>query len=820
LHVLESFLSDLKQSLRVFRRNPGFAIAALATLALGLGTNIAVFSLVNAVLLRPVSAPDPDNVVVFMATNQGGTGAIASEIKFNLWREQTSVFEDVSGYRTGWFNLTDVDRPEQVDAAFVTGDYFRLFGISISRGRGFAAEEERPDGAKVVILSDGFWKRVFGGDPGIVGKVISLSGDPYQVVGIMAAGTQTEAATLPEVWLPFAIDPASNNQVHYFRAMGRLKPGVTLAMANAQLQVATQEFRRKYPHALSTSRRDLFSAQRLRDVLVGDVSRTLWTLAAAVSLVLLIACANVANLLLVKASAIRHEIAIRVAVGALRGRIVRQLLTESGLLALAGGMLGLGLGLAGIHAILALDAAKLPRIGLGGSNLTLDWRVLVFTALATLITLVLFGLLPALQASRADLDAVLKESGNRSGTGLRPYRARSVLVGGEICFAFLSLIGAALLIRTLVAVRSVNPGFDPHHVVATMVTLDPHFAKASNGEDVEQNVLRRVNALAGVEYVASSGLLPLEGNFNSLTIIIVGRPLIGLSHGNARWMTVSPAYFDALKIPLVRGRVFTDGDRSQTPPVAVINRAMARQFWPDGDPLKDRLVIGKGLGMDFGEPERQIVGIVADVHEDSLEEDPLPAVFVPSAQRAHTGPSSDWKMWVVVRAREESRLLNTKIEGELRQATGGLPVPPLRSMEQIVARSTAPQRFNVILMTIFGGCSLLLAAIGIYGVIAQSVQQRVREIGIRMALGAQPEDVRNMVVFQGMRLVSFGAGIGILASLGLTRLIDNFLFGVKAWDPFAFVAVPVVLTIVALAAVWTPARRASRIDPAVALRSY
>ncbi len=502
---MESLLTDLKHSLRVFWRSPGFTLAAIASLALGIATNTAVFSVIDAVLLRPVSAPEPDRVVVFLATNRSGVGSIASEIKFNLWREQTGIFEDVSAYSTGWFNLTGVDQPRQVDAAFVTQDYFRLFGISLSRGRAFTADEERPNSGKVVILSDALWERMFGGDPGLVGRTISLSGGSYTVIGILAAGTETETPTPPEVWLPFPIDANSNNQVHYFRAMGRLKAGVTLSAANAKLQLTTQEFRRRFPNALSTSRGDVFSVEPLRDVLVKDVRPTLFVLGGAVSFVLLIACANVANLIFAKAGSRRHELAVRSSVGAARGRLIRQLLTESILLAIAGAVLGLGLGVAGIRALLALDATSLPRIGLHGANVTPDWRVLLFTALITLMTALLFGLVPALQSSRVDLSTSLKESTGRSSTGLRRNKIRSVLVIGEISIALVSVIGAALLIRTLIALRSVNPGFDQRNVVTTMVTLDPRIAKTSGTDEISQDIFRRLDALPEVEHSASFG---------------------------------------------------------------------------------------------------------------------------------------------------------------------------------------------------------------------------------------------------------------------------------------------------------------------------
>ena len=818
---MESFLSDLKYSLRVFRQSPGFTITAVAALALGVGTNTAVFSVVNAVLLKPVPAPGANRVVAFLATNRSGVSQFASEIKFNLWRQQTNVFQDVSGYSTGWFNLTGIDQPMRVDAGFVTADYFGLFGLSMSLGRGFTAEEEQPNGDQVVVLSDAFWKRVFGGDPQVIGRIISLSGKSYKVVGIMAAGSQTETPTPPNVWVPFPIEPNSTKQVHYFRAMGRLRPGVTLDMANAQLQLTTQEFRRKYPNALSTSRGDVFTVEPLRDVLVKDVRLTLLTLSGAVSFVLLIACANVANLLLAKAGARRHEIAVRVAVGAGRARIVRQLLTESGFLALGGAVVGLVLGFAGIHEILAFSPANVPRIGLDGAKVTLDWRILLFTTAVTVVTGLLFGLIPAFQASRPDLQAGLKENGGRSGTGLRQNKARSLLVVSQISLALLLVMGAALLIRTLIALRSVNPGFDPHNVVTSLVTLDPQFTKTSGVDQISQNVLRRLDALPGVEQAAFTGLLPLEGNFNSLPITIVGRPVnADPSQGNSRWMTVSPAYFEVQRIPLIRGRFFVDSDRRDAPPVAIINQSMARQFWPGADPLGDRIVIAKGLGQDFGEPVRQVIGIVGDVREDSLNQDPLPAVFVPSEQRTYASaanPSGATAMWVVIRTRVQSASLDSAIERELRQATG-LSVTHVRSMESIVTRSTASQKFNMILMSIFGGCSLLLAAIGIYGLLAHSVQQRSREMGIRMALGAQPSDVRKMVVTQGMGLVLVGAAIGIVAAFGLTRFIKSFLFGVQPFDPLIFLTVPILLIGVALLAVWAPALRASRVDPADALR--
>ena len=820
---MESFLQDLNHSLRLFRQSPGFTVTALAALALGIGTNTAIFSVVNTVLLKPVPAPDPDRVVMFTTTNSGGSGPIASEIKFNLWREQTGVFEDVSAYRHGSLTLTGVEQPQQVGAIFVTKDYFRLCGLPIVQGRGFTEEEEQPVGTQlfenghVVVLSNAFWKRAFGGDPKIIGQVISLSGDPYQVVGIMAAGAQTEVAEPPDVWVPFRIDPNSEKQVHYFQAVGRLKPGVTLEMANARLQLATQEFRRRYPNALSTSRGDILSVQPMRDVLVKDVRGSLLILAGAISLVLLIACANVANLLLVRAAGRRREIAIRTALGALRGRIIRQLLTESVLLSMVGAVLGLGLGIAGIHALLVLNPVNIPRIGVNGSRVAMDWRVFGFTMLAGLITGLVFGLIPALQGSRTDLNSSLKESGGgRTSGGFRQNRTRSLLVISEVSLALVLLMSAALLIRTLMALRSVNPGFEAHNVVTTRTTLDPRFAKVTGVNEILQDAFGRLSGLSGVESVGLTGLLPLDGPFSSLPIIVVGRPLNGPSHGNSSYGQVSAGYFEAIKIPLLRGRFFTNADRLGSPEVAIINQAMARQFWPDGDPLNSQILIAKGLGPRLEEPVRQIVGIVGDVHDDALNRDTEPAVFVPVAQRPDARTAGNSVAWVI-RVRAETPSLNSAIQNELHQATG-MPVPPLRPMEEVIAKSTARQDFNMLLMIIFGGAALLLAAIGIYGLMAHSVQQRTQEMGVRMALGAEPGDVRNMVVFQGMRLALAGVVIGVAAALGLTRFLASFLFGVKALDPLVFIATPILLGGVALVAVWLPARRASRVDPVNALR--
>jgi predicted permease len=813
---MELFLKDLKHALRAFINTPGFTITAIAAITLGIGANTAIFSVVNAVLLRPIRAPEPNRVVSFLSTSKEGSSPLASEIKFNLWRAQSDVFQDVAGYYPGFVNLTGVEKPRRASAAYVTKDYFHLFGLPLGRGRLFSGQEEESNKGSVVILSHPFWQRAFGGRPEIVGKTISLNGSRYQVIGIMATASQPELNDPPDVWFPFPIDSNSTFQAHYFRAVGRLKPGVTLQAANARLQFTTQEFRRRFPHSISTRRGDAFSVEPLQDVLAKDVRPSLLILASAVSLVLLIACANVASLLLVRATARRREVAVRLAVGASKTRIVRQLLTESTLLSAVGGVFGLGLGILGIRLLLASNPSNIPRLGIEGQNVTLDWRVLAFAVAVSLITGLVFGLAPALQSSSTTLNASLKESAGRTGTGFRHQRMRSLLVVSEMSLALLLLIGAGLLIRTLIALRSVHPGFDPRHVVTTETTLDPETARMPGAQQITQKVFREIGALPGVESAAYTRLLPLGGGFDSIPVIVVGRPLTGPSHGESRWMIVSPGYFDVLRIPLARGRSFTRADDLGAPGVAIVNQTMARQFWRGRDPVGERIVIGQGLGPNFSEPARQIVGVVADVHDNALGEAPQPAVFVPGAQLPDKRTNGRAVTWLI-RTRDDSAALNAAILSLLQRATGE-PVPPLRPMEEIVRQSTARQDFNMLLMNIFAGSALLLAMLGIYGLMAYTVEQRTQEMGVRMALGARATDLQLMVVRQGMRLAIGGIVIGTACAFGLTRYLEGFLFGVKAIDPIVFGFVPILFSAVALIAVWLPARRASSIDPIAALR--
>ena len=808
---------DIKHALHMFIKNPGFTIAVVAALALGIGADTAIFSVVNTVLLKPLTYPEPDRIVQLLCTGPGGEGACGSATKLHVWQNQTAVFQDVAGYDGGGgMNLTG-GIPEQVHGEHVTEQYFRVFGAPFAVGRGFTPEEDRPHGGSVVVLSYGLWKRKYGGDPAMVGKSISIANLPYTVVGVVGPDFDTDPPA--DLWIPYQFDPNTSDQAHYFVAAGRLKPGITIPQVQAQLKIAALEFNRKYP---GINQRGGFDAQLLKDSVVSDVRSSLLVLIGAVSFVLLIACANVANLLMVRAAGRSREFAIRVALGAGRARIIRQLLTESVLLALTGGILGLVLGLTGVRALLAASPGDIPRIGEHGASVGLDWRVALFTMGISIGTGILFGLIPALSASKPDLNSGMKESSKGSGASFRQSKARSLLVISEVSLALVLLVGASLLIRTFIALRAVDPGFNSHNVLTMEMALNgPRFEKTAGVAQVIRVGRERLNTLPGVVSASATNSMPLVGGFG-LPFTIVGRPNNGQPDG-AGWMAVSPGYYGAFKIPILRGRDFTDNDTAGAQGVAIINQAFAKQFWKNGEnPVGQQIVIGHGVGPEFEEPARLIVGVVGDVRDGGLNRNPDPKMVVPLAQMTDGLTELNSKVapisWVIRTQGEPHQLASAATE-ELRKASGGLPVARIRSMEEVVVRSTARQDFNMLLLTIFGGSALILAAIGIYGLMAYSVQQRTQEIGIRMAMGADRARITKMVVWQGMRLTLVGVVIGIGAAFGLTRLVASLLYGVKQWDPLVFVSVPLVLSAVALFAVWLPALRASKLNPMEALRT-
>ncbi len=818
---VEDIWRDLRFGLRSLSKAPGFTMTAIAVIAVGIGVNTAVFSVINTVLLKPLTYPDPQALMELMNTDPGRSFPGANIPKFNLWRQQTGIFQQVAAYDFGGsgLNLTGGDHPEQVQGMHVSADYFAMFGAPLAVGRTFTAAEDSPHGGNVVVLSYALWQSRYGGNRNIVGSSIQIDGQPYLVVGVIGRGFVTD--TPADLWVPFQFDLASQDMAHYFTVGARLKAGVTVQQANAQLQLAADQYRRLYgansmpPHAG-------FGVASMQEMMIGDTRFSLLVLLGAVGLVLLIACANVANLLLARASARKRELATRAALGAGRGQIVRQLLTESLALSCTGGLLGLGLGFIGVRLLLSISPGDIPRIGEGGSAVTLDLNILLFTLGVSLFTGILFGLAPAIRASRPNLVSALNENGSRSGMGFRGGKLRSSLVVSEIALALLLVIGAALLIRTFFNLQAVNTGFAMNNVLTMAMSFSgDRFQKTAPVQQVIHDGSDRVLTVPGVVDVGVTNGLPMVNGFG-MTFDVVGRPKGNSpATGDAGFHSVSWRYFNSLSIPLLRGRQFTEQDGGTAPGVAIINQAMARRFWPKGDPLKDRILIGPGAGPAFAEVARQVVGIVGNTHDRGPNDDPEPIMYIPLAQMPDLETALNSRvtpLWWIVRTQSEPHALVASVTAALRDASGGLPVAHIRTMDEIEVRNTARQRFNMLLLTIFGSAGLLMAAVGVYGVMSYSVQQRTQELGIRMALGAQASNLRNLVIRQGMILTLIGVAIGIAGALWLTRFLASFLFGIKALDPLVFIVTPLLLSTVALIAIWIPAKRATQVDPMTALR--
>jgi putative ABC transport system permease protein len=808
--VIENLWNDVKHSLHMFAKNPGFTIAAIAALALGIGANTAIFSVVNAVLLKPLTYPDADRMVDFLAHTSGLANNLHNIPEFHFFQRQTSVFKEVVAYDNAGpgFNLTG-GRPEQVHGIHVTEGYFRVYGAPLALGRTFTQQEDAPHGGKVVVLSYGLWQRRFGGDPSVAGKSISLGNEPYTIVGVIGKGFVADPQA--DLWLPFQFDPASNDMNLFFEVTGLLQPGVTVAQANAELLTAAPEYHREYP---DMDWRPYFTVGALRDSIIGDARNSLLMMLGAVGLVLLISCANVANLLLVRATSRKREFAIRSAMGAGRARIVRQLLTESVLLSVTGGVLGLMLGFMGVRALLAVSPAGLPRIGEDGSAIGMDWRVLCFTLGVSLLTGILFGLFPAFNASRTDLNSTLKESSSRSGTGFHQSKARSLLVISEVSLALVLLVGSALLIRTFIALHEVGPGFDAHSVLTMEMSLNGQRYQSTAGiAQLLRDGRDRLNTLPRVELAAAAFWLPIDVE-DGTGFQIVGRPVEKGCCGS-QWMSITPGYLSLFNIPILRGRDFTKDDIAGAPPVVLINEALAKQYWPNEDPIGQHIKDANEVG-----GVETIIGVVADSHNSGLAKPADPMVIVPIPQVTDTynaAYANIQPLFWIVRTHGDPHQAVPAVTEQLRIASAGFPVGHIRTMDEVMGRSTARQSFNMLLLTIFGAVALLLAAIGIYGLMAYSVAQRTQEMGIRMALGADRTRIRKLVVWQGMRLALVGVVLGIGAAFGLARLIASFLFGVKYWDPLVFVTIPLLLAAVALLAVWLPANRAARLDPMQAL---
>jgi putative ABC transport system permease protein len=800
---METLIQDVRYGLRTMRKRPGFTAVVVLTLALGIGANTAIFSVVNAVLLKPLPYRNAERLVWVAGNVRGGTNrASVSPADFVDYRAQNTVFEEFAASLSVPFpvNLTGAGEPERLTGSLVTANYFRAFGVVPARGRVFGAEEERAGPEPVIVLSDGLWKRRFGGDPSIVGKTLTLDGKAVTVVGIAPPEFQYPAGT--ELWVPLDFDTPEMKarSAHFFRPIGLLKPGVSIEQARAETDLIAGRLAEQYPES---NERWSLNLVPLQEQVVGGVRTSLWVLLGAVGFVLLIACANVSNLMLARAAARSRELALRTALGASRWRVARQQLTENVLLSLAGGALGLLLAAWGVDMLAALGAGDIPR----SREIGVDGRVLAFTVALSVLTGLAFGLLPALRASRPNLNEVLKDAG-RGTSGPGRGRVRAALVVSEIALALTLLVGAGLLIKSFVGLRRVNPGFDPTGVLTLRIDLArARYAKREQAAAFFSDLQRRVAGLPGVEAAGMVTELPLSGQPNDTYFYVAGRPpQTAEQKVTADFRRINQDYFRAMRIPVLRGRGFTEQETTGDAKVVVINEVLARNFFPDEDPLGKRLVI------DFGKQEEfEVVGVVGNVLHRTLDGDTYQMMYVPTLRVGSTN--------LVVRTSSPDPLsLAAGVRGELAAIDRDQPVSAIRTLDEVVSGSVAQQRFRTLLLAAFACVALLLAGIGIYGVIAYSVTHRTHEIGIRMALGAGAFDILKMVVGQGMVLALGGVVVGLLAAFALTRVLSSLLFGVTATDAVTFAAVSFLIAAVALLACLIPARRATKVDPMVALR--
>ncbi len=822
---METLLADLRQAFRAMRSSPGFTVTAVAALALGIGANTAIFSVVNAVILRPLPYPEPDRIVAVMRSYPTGTGNSVSIPKYTFWDEHNQVFDSMTAYDFGGpgLNLSTGSAPEQVKGIHVSRRFFRVFGGVPAIGRVFDAGEDRPNGSRAVMLTYQLWSRRFASDPHIIGRALDLSGQPYTVVGVMPASFHDPSES--DLWLPLQADPVSTNQAHYLTVAARLKPGVSVAAANSQLKLVMSNFRHAHPQA-SVDKDEGIVAIPLQEQIVGDVRPALLILVCAVCFVLLIACANMANLLLARAQTRQRELAIRAAIGASRARIVRQMLTESVFLSLCGACLGLLLGLWGVRALLQVSPGQIPRVSqlIAASPFAfLDWRVFAYTFAVALLTGVLFGLVPAVRLSSPDLNSTLKEASNRSGTGLKQNRARSILVVSELALAVVLLTGAGLLIRTFNGLRNVSTGLDTNNILTFELSMaEPQYNQSAAVDRLERQIAARLERIPGVTAAAATWMLPLASNLD-LPYNIIGHapPKDNPYDGDVYWRPVTAHLFSTFRLPLLRGRLLEEGDTGTSQPVVIINEIIAQKHWPKENPIGKQILIGKGLGPQFVDSPRVIIGVVGAQREDGLNRPMTGVLYLPSSQvsdalQQFANPLLP-RTWVMRTTSHPANFANAAREA-VRSVGPRLAVAKIRTMNEVLAENTARQNFNMLLLSIFAGIALLLAAVGIYGLISYTVQQRTQEIGIRMALGASSLDTLALVGRQMAVLLGVGLVLGVCASALLTRYMASQLFEVKPLDPLTFVVVAGTLIAVALLATIVPAAKALRVDPLVALR--
>jgi len=810
---MNTLLQDLKYGLRMLAKNPGFTAVAVLTLALGIGANTAIFSVVNAVVLRPLPYSQPDRLVSVISTVlRDNHDSSASYPDFLDWRDRNHAFDKMAVFRTENFALIGSGEPLHLSGAVVSADLFSLLGVTPILGRPFVSEEDKPgmvSGSSPVILSHSLWQRRFDSDPNVAGRAINLDGRACAVVGVMPPGFHFPTLAEPvDLWTTIAVDTkpggtGAQRGAHYLDVIARLKPRATLGQAQAEMSAIVSVLNKEYPGHMPRGARVV----PLHDHLVAGVRPALVVLLGAVACVLLIVCANVANLLLARATTRQREMSIRAALGASRVRVMRQVLTEATLLACVGGSLGLLLAQSATDTLIGMSPVNIPRL----TQFNLDGRVLAFTSLVSLLTGLLFGLTPALYGFKSDLARSLKEGGRGSSEGGHGGSLRGTLVAGEVAVALVLLVGAGLLMQSFLRLQRVHPGFDPHHVLTLRLDSPASYDQARQMEFFER-VLEGVRALPGVRSASGVFGLPFSEADAKTGFGIEGRPIAKADRPVAEYMAVKPDYFRTLEIPLRAGRDFTVVDNLKSPPVAIINETLARRYFPHQDPVGQRIQPGISNGYGDKPPMREIVGVVGDVKVHSLAADPQAQCYVPLAQ------SPIGLMTVVVRTDGDPLRLAPSVRSSVAALDKNVPAYNIGTLDQSLAQSVAQPRFITLLLGIFAGLAVVLAAVGLYGLMAYSVVQRTHEIGLRIALGARQADVLKLVVRQGFTFTVIGVAIGVVLALGATRLLSSLLYGLKPTDPTTFVGISLLLAAVGLLACYIPARRATKVDPMVALR--
>jgi predicted permease len=805
-------MSDLRYAIRNLRAAPGFTAVALLTLGLGIGINVSIFSVADGVLLRPLPYPNPDRIVLLDRQFKGNVvGPSITAEQFRFWSGAKS-FEAVEGHvvsGSGVNFASGSGQPERLSSISVTAGFFRVLGVEPMLGRGFTEEEDPAGGPCVAVVTHGFWTQRFASDPGAAGRPIRLNGEACTVTGVLPPTFRFHVNA--DVFTPLRLTNAPRDNNHSYHMLARLRPGVSIEQAREELKGVFDRFAAVNPDLVNGGEIGI-RATRYLDWMVGDVRPAMGILMGAVGLVLLIACANVANLLLSRATGRSRELAVRAALGASRGRLTRQLMVESIVLGLAGGLAGLEIANWSVPVLLRLAPADLPR----AADIAVDWRTFAFSLVLALLTGMLSGLFPALRSSRADLNQALKE-GSRSSGGAARNRARGTLLAVEVALSVMLLAGAGLLIRSFVALRNVSLGFEPKGVATLRMSPNPRYSTTARMWDLERRALERMRAIPGVDSVSTASCLPLDP-CSDLPTEIVG---VAESEFEPQFRTVSPDYFAALSIPVLRGRAFTERDTASGTSVVVINQAVARRMFKNREPLGQRLLIGKGMGAIYSEPPRVVIGVVGDVRETAPD---LPAeltVFVPRAQVPDSFTdlaNRVMPMALAVRSKLPTLQIADQAAAVMRSLDAQQAVSAAQPLEASVAGSVAQRRFALVLMAAFAGIAMLLAAVGVYGVVSYQVSLRSRELGIRVALGASRSEILRMVIGQGMRPVALGLAAGLAGALALTRLLNSLLYDVSPRDPWTLSSIVVLLAMVAGVACSAPARRAARVDPMEALR--